>query len=332
MGMCRRPGEWRRHLPWSLRVWSAGSTLPTTARRLEAEAVAESSVMAWNRNKEREGPRAEGHGPAPSLQRWALCFCLPSPLCCQKTHSMGSCRARWARRQSGGCRAGSVPRWCWEKERKGTLGAERKTTGLANPRENGSLGETRAGVQEPGLWLLSHERANSTASPCPALWERVVDLLGGGWEPGGVPSLGAPPPTNPPSSRNGQPLSPADIRPYCPGFCLWGFWREGRWFSSVLINAFCFDKMRKIRKIQWDFKKLKCIQFKDHSFYFCIQSYVLIRFIGGASRWSLLLMSLLANLSIFFFRFYWPMKTQTSAEKSIPGHVIFACFLCEEQN
>lgn len=165
MGLCPSPGEWRWHLPWSLRVWSAGSTLPTTARRLEAEAVAESSVMAWNRNKEREGPRAEGHGPAPSLQRWTLCFCFPSPLCCQKTHSMGSCGARWARRQSGGCRAGSVSRWCWEKERKCTLGAERKTTGLAKPRENGSLGETRAGVQEPGPWVLSHERANSTTYP-----------------------------------------------------------------------------------------------------------------------------------------------------------------------
>lgn len=36
----------------------------------------------------------------------------------------GSCGARWARRQSSGCRADKVPRWYRERERKLTLSSE----------------------------------------------------------------------------------------------------------------------------------------------------------------------------------------------------------------
>ena len=37
----------------------------------------------------------------------------------------GSCGARWARRQSSGCRADKVPRWYRERERPRTLSSEK---------------------------------------------------------------------------------------------------------------------------------------------------------------------------------------------------------------
>ena len=188
------------------------------AWRLEAKAVAESSVMAWHRDKERQGPRAEGHGPAPRPQRWVLCFCFPSPLCCQKTP--------WGAAGPGGpggsqAAAGQAAFPGGAERRKGnkcTLGAEGKTTGLANPRENGSLGETRAGVQEPGPWVLSHEELIPLPHPAPLCGRGSWACREAAGNQAGYRPWEHPPPTNPSSSRNGQPLSPADVRPYCPGF------------------------------------------------------------------------------------------------------------------
>lgn len=88
------------------------------ARRLEAER----SVMAWTRDKRREGPRAMPHEPAPRTQHGALCFCFCQLFSARKRHrELG---ARWARRQSSGCRADKVPRWYRERERKLTLSSE----------------------------------------------------------------------------------------------------------------------------------------------------------------------------------------------------------------
>ena len=52
------------------------------ARRLEAER----SVMAWTRDKRREGPRAVPHDPAPRTQHGALCFCFCHLFSARKRH------------------------------------------------------------------------------------------------------------------------------------------------------------------------------------------------------------------------------------------------------
>lgn len=104
---------------------------------------------------------------------------------------------------------------------------ERETGPQANPCENCLLGETRAGVQEPGPWVLSHEGANSTTASCPALWDRVVGRSGDSLEPGGHCPWEQTP-TLPADSRNGQQLSPVSFflltpGPTTRGFCLLGF-------------------------------------------------------------------------------------------------------------
>lgn len=100
--------------------WSAGLTpFPPLHRSLSAGTAAEHLGTARNGNKLRrkgqgqsgeEGPRSERRGPAPRTQLWALCFCFPSPLCCQKV-PWRAAGPEVSRRQSGSCKADSFSRW-----------------------------------------------------------------------------------------------------------------------------------------------------------------------------------------------------------------------------
>lgn len=222
--------------------WSAGSTpsLPTTPWEPDSRGRGREFRNGLKLGQtEREGLRSERHGP-PQNPAVAWCFFFPSPLCChtapwRAARPGGPGGSQAAARQTvfkGGCR---------EKERKRTLGAERKGFwASANPCENRSLEETRAGVQEPGPRVLSHESANSTAPPCRALWERVVGRWGDSWEPGGALCLGTPP-----SPQNGQRLSPVLFVQMTPGYCSRvlssDFWR-GR--QAVQLSAFGLDDQK----------------------------------------------------------------------------------------
>lgn len=116
---------------------------------------------------------------------------------------MESCRARRAKRQSGACRTGSFSRWVQRegKEMSLVLGGRETETGLRLIPVGTSLGETRVGAQESGPWVLSHERANFTVPPSPALQERVLSRWGGGrlGTRRGL-SLGSPTPNTPKSA------------------------------------------------------------------------------------------------------------------------------------
>lgn len=160
---------------WSLCAWEGqrhwiSSPFPPTHRSLEAEAAPESSVMAWNEGV-RGNLRGKGQGPSdgaqPPAPSFGLCASVPHQLCA-------------ARRQSGSCKAGSLSRWCREKERRDGNAPSlrgRQTGPQANPCENCLLWETgqKSRSQGPGCCPM---REIIPPPTLPARWETAGNQEG----------------------------------------------------------------------------------------------------------------------------------------------------------
>lgn len=118
--------------------------------------------MAQTRDKRREGVQVSTHDPAPRTQHGALCSGFCHLFSARKRHREP--RARWARRQSCGCRADNVH---GHGERGGTArSALRRQT---NPCENCSLeGDKGRLPREPGPGAVPWSGQFHTAL-CPAL-------------------------------------------------------------------------------------------------------------------------------------------------------------------
>lgn len=100
--------------------WSAGSTpsLPTTPWEPDSRGRGREFRNGLKLGQTvREGLRSERHGP-PKNPALALSFYFPVASLLPHS-SMESCTARWARRQSGSCKADSFSRWV-EREGKET--------------------------------------------------------------------------------------------------------------------------------------------------------------------------------------------------------------------
>lgn len=216
-------------LSWSLRILLVSRThpLPTAAREPERRNSRRASGdrPKWEQT-EGEGPRSERHGPAPRTQLWALCFCFPSPLCCQKV-PWRAAGPEVLRRQSGSCKVDSFSRWvrregkemhvwCGEKRRLGLRLIPVRTVLLGrHGQESRSQGPGCCPMRE----LIPHPILPSSVGQGRGLVGRQL-----GTRRGTVPGSNRPPTPPPPppilqkwAATLPSLALPADARPYCPG-------------------------------------------------------------------------------------------------------------------